>query len=503
MAEAKVTAVIDAKDNASGVLTKFGSNLKAVGAIAAGAFAVSLGVKAVKAAADFETAITNVSTLVSGDASKAMEQLSDGILEISTRVPKSAQELGSSAYAIFSAGITDAGEALEVLESSAKLATTGLGSTEEATTLMTLALNNFKGSGIKAEDAANLMFKTVKAGITTVSELSQSFGLVAPLAVDAGISLEELQAATAALTQVNKSASISQNSIKAALVSLGKPTETAIELFDKLGVSTFKQLIKESGGMVGAFKAMKEATDGDSQAFAKAIGSGEALSSVLALLGAQSEAFTTGLEDMKSGTDALTEGFDKQTKTFNSQVELMKNEWNILMIEAGSVIIPILLEAIKHLRTIFMQWGAAIELTKMKMVDLVVSFNEFKQKVNDNIISPIKSAIEAVQSFIDKLKQLGSSVGQGVSGAFGKVKGLLGFQSGGVVPGQIGQAQLAVVHGGERVTPPGGSGVFGGGINISITGNTISSDIDIERLAERVNEETMRALRRSQLVGSA
>jgi len=63
-------------------------------------------------------------------------------LDISTRVPKSVEELTSALYDVRSAGIT-AENAMSVLEQSARLATAGLGTTKEAVNLMTSAFNTF------------------------------------------------------------------------------------------------------------------------------------------------------------------------------------------------------------------------------------------------------------------------------------------------------------------------------------------------------------------------
>jgi len=250
-------------------------------------------------------------------------------------------DLTSALYDVRSAGIA-AGDAMSVLEASAKLGVAGLGTTKEATTLMTLAVNNFRDSGLSASEVADIMFKTVKNGITTVGQLSQSFGLVAPLAQATGISLQELQAATAALTQVNKSASISQNSLKAALVSLSKPTAQAQELFEKLGVDTFAGLVEKTGGMVKAFGAMQDATDGNTQMFAKAIGSGEALTSVISLLGGQSESFTTSLADMNGKVNAIDEAYQKQLETFSALWQLLKNNFNVALLELGTELMPMI-----------------------------------------------------------------------------------------------------------------------------------------------------------------
>lgn len=62
---------------------------------------------------------------------------------------------------------------------------------------------------------------------------------------------------------------------------------------------------------------------------------------------------------------------------------------------------------------------------------------------------------------------------------------LLGFAEGGTVPGPVGKPMMAMVHGGETITPPGktsgSSNVFSPTININAS---ISSDYDVRKLAE-------------------
>ena len=73
--------------------------------------------------------MTNVSTLIGGDATAQVTKLKEGIQDLTRKLPKSAEDLGASAYAIFSAGVTDTSKALTVLENSTKLAVAGLGTT--------------------------------------------------------------------------------------------------------------------------------------------------------------------------------------------------------------------------------------------------------------------------------------------------------------------------------------------------------------------------------------
>jgi hypothetical protein len=67
---------------------------------------------------------------------------------------------------------------------------------------------------------------------------------------------------------------------------------------------------------------------------------------------------------------------------------------------------------------------------------------------------------------------------------------LPGFAEGGVVPGRIGAPKLALVHGGETITPPGGRGGIGG-INVTYA-------IDARGAERGVEERIMRALKKSE-----
>jgi len=113
--------------------------------------------------------------------------------------------------------------------------------------------------------------------------------------------------------------------------------------------------------------------------------------------------------------------------------------------------------------------------------DFIVSipgkiFNAFKdlgKKIRDAITS-------IIPDWMMKLFKGGASI-------ISKVGGFMGFQTGGIVP----ETGLALVHKGERVIPrsevnrgAGSTNVFSPEINITAT---VSSDIDLNRLADEIN----------------
>jgi hypothetical protein len=96
---------------------------------------------------------------------------------------------------------------------------------------------------------------------------------------------------------------------------------------------------------------------------------------------------------------------------------------------------------------------------------------------------------DSIQGVINKLGELAGRVGDGV----GSIKGKLGFQHGGVIPGAFNQPVPAILHGGERIVPrtgvdvnPGRSGGSNGGpVNVIIEGDVNSIDT-LDRIVEAV-----------------
>ena len=233
MASEKISILVTLNDKASPGLKNLSSKfktfssktlaaatkaMKAFGIVAA----VALGA-GVKKAAEFEQQMSDVSTLITGDSTVAIDELSSGIMDLIKVVPKSANDLGAASYQIFSAGVTDSADALTVLEAAAKLGTAGLGTTGEAADLLTSAINAFGADAQDADKIADIFFKTVKAGKTTIADLAGGFGSVGPVAAQLGIDLDELQAATAALTTVGLPTTEAQTQLTAVMKALIKP----------------------------------------------------------------------------------------------------------------------------------------------------------------------------------------------------------------------------------------------------------------------------------------
>ena len=159
---------------------------------------IAMGTAAAYAFGRFEAAMSNVSTLIDTSV-ESISKMGDAVLAISERVPVAIGDLTAALYDVRSAGIA-ASDQFDVLENSAKLAVAGLGTTKQATDLVTSALNAFELQGDEAARVYDVIFKTVKGGKTDISKLSQGFGAVAGQVAAAGIKFDEFLASVGALT---------------------------------------------------------------------------------------------------------------------------------------------------------------------------------------------------------------------------------------------------------------------------------------------------------------
>lgn len=353
-----LSLILKAKDSLSGVVrsavTKsdkdfeslrnkiagVGDELDKIGKRSVVAGAALLGVSAVnlKTAADFETGMTNVSTLIDTNVEN-LDEMNKKVLEIGKNTPVALNDLTSALYDIRSAGV-GADEQFKVLEKSAQLGVAGLGSTSQAVDLVTSSLNAFGLEGAEADRVYDNIFKTVKYGKTTIAGIAQGFGSVAGTVAAAEIKLDDYLASVTALTTTGQPAAVAHTQIKAAISGMTRESEESRKVLNALGAKSFKDLIQKSGGMVNAFSAIVKQVDGNDAAILQLFGSTEAYNSVVGLTTKQHEKYTEALNAMRNAPPLVDEAYQKQLKTLNSQLQRCTNFIQSVSIQFGNAIAP-------------------------------------------------------------------------------------------------------------------------------------------------------------------
>ena len=321
-------------------IKKVSENLEKVGkaATVAGGVLMAMSAANLKMAADFETGMASVSTLIDTNV-ESLSDMNKEVLNIAKRTPVALNDLTSALYDIRSAGIAAENQFI-VLEKSAQLGVAGLGSTSEAVDLVTSSLNAFQLKGQDAERVYDTIFKTVKFGKTTISGIAQGFGAVAGTISAANIKLDDYMAAVAALTTTGQPAAQAHHQLKAAIAGMTRENEDAVAVFKKLGVHSFKELIQKSGSMVNAFKAVTDQVKGNDAAILKIFGSTEAFNSVLGLTTKQHQTYIDTLNSMRYAPSLVDEGYAKKLDTVNAQMQRFQNFAQKIGIDMGTALVP-------------------------------------------------------------------------------------------------------------------------------------------------------------------
>lgn len=310
----------------------------------AGALALGTGlVMAGKDAMDFGQQMGNIATIVD-TSTESIDNMGKSVLKMGTRggIAKPISDLTEGLYYIRSAGI-EAADAMNVLNVSGKLAMAGLSSLTDAAKAETSALITFKKQGLSAEQIANSFFLTVKEGKTKMADINESFGSTAFVAANAGVKLQEFNAATAALTNTGLTASEAQVALRGSILAMFKPTGEMTDLLQTMGLTgsdAGEKLITKMGGLVPAMLAVKDAAAKTGANINKAFGRVQGLVGYSALTGNQLEQFRKFYKEQTEGQDALSEAYGKQLQTAAAKWQLFKNQLTSTGVSVGNILLP-------------------------------------------------------------------------------------------------------------------------------------------------------------------
>jgi TP901 family phage tail tape measure protein len=274
--------------------------------------------------AKFESKIVDVGNLF-GATDQEMENFQFGILEISKKVPVATQELADGLFDVVSAGVA-VGDSLKFLESASKLAVAGVTDVKTAVDGTTSVMNAYGVEFDDVEKITDKFFAAQQKGKTTIAELSASIGQVAPMAANAGVSIDELFGAISSLTLQGVKTTEAVTQIKATISALIKPSKEASDYAKSLGIE-FNLAGLEAKGMAGFMQDVMNKTGGSTEALGKLFPSVEALNAVLALSKNNFEDLKTIQSDVANSFGLTDAAAKKQSETISGATTLMKSEF--------------------------------------------------------------------------------------------------------------------------------------------------------------------------------
>ena len=329
--------------------------LKSVAVIGA-ATLVGFGSVAVKGVQEFtalDKQVREVLTL-SGDGATdvAVDNMTDRIREISKQYGQEASNVATSFYDSISAGV-DSQLVDKFAEDAAKLATAGSTDISTAVDLLSSAVNAYGYSAEDAGDISDILFATVRAGKTTVGEISKSFSNMAPIAASVGVGLEDISAWMAQLTLSGTPTAQATTQIKSALAELSRTGSKSDKVLREITNKGFKDFIESGGSVAEALSLIEDNAKDNNLAIGDMFGSVEAVQGVLALTGDSAENFANILGDVKDSAGETDKAFEIMSKGASFQFDRLKANLSSVLGEIGRVVLPLVLKVTDYLLGLF------------------------------------------------------------------------------------------------------------------------------------------------------
>ena len=341
--------------SAGGILKGAAKGFAAIG-VAAGAAAT----KGIQEFVQLDKKVREVLTLGGGDVTtKAVAGLTDRIEAIATEYGQAAEDVAGSFYDSISAGI-DASAVDSFVEDAAKLATAGGTTIGAAVDILTSATNAF---GMSAEDAGKIsdtLFGTVKAGKTTIDEISAAFSQVGPVAAATGVSLEDVSSWLGALTLSGTPTKQAATQIKAALAELSKPASKISKQFKELSGKTFPDFVSEGGSLADALGIIEEAGEEADGGLVAMFGSIEAYQGVLGVTGQSSELFAGTLDTVSNSAGATAEAFEVMAGGADYAFTSLREEVGAVLRDIGAAVLPAVQQLIPAITPLLKLLGDAL-----------------------------------------------------------------------------------------------------------------------------------------------
>lgn len=235
-------------------------------------------------------------------------------------------ELSAAAYEVLSAGASSAADAAAKLKAALVLAQGGSVDTAVAVDGLTSIMNAYGVSTDRAAEVADKIRQTVDDGKISFEEYATQIGKAAAVAAGAGVSLDELNAAIAAVTAGGIKAESAVSGVRQLIVNIVKPTEDAKKTAEALGVQMGATAL-QSKGLLGVLEQIRKKTGGNAEAIGKLITDVDGLTAAQALMRNEGEDVAKMLEKQANAYGAAGRAAEEMNNTAAAAGKRLAASW--------------------------------------------------------------------------------------------------------------------------------------------------------------------------------
>ena len=308
---------------------------------------VGVGVAAVKTAADYESAMSNVKAITgaTGKDFKSLEQLGK---DLGASTAWSAKEVAQAMQYTGMAGWTakDNINGLKGILDLASASGTDLAATSD---IMTDAISAF---GYKASDSAkfaNVMTKACTSANVSVNTLGESYKYCGAICGTMGYSIDEVTTSLAVMGNQGIKGSQAGTALKNAISNMAAPTKNMKAAMDALGISITNQdgSMKSWGDVIKNLQSSFKGLTADQQAaYAKQLFGKESMAGMLAVINTSTSDYNALAKSIKNSGGAAEAAAQTQLNNLNGQLTLLKSALEGAAITIGDKLLPYIKNAV-------------------------------------------------------------------------------------------------------------------------------------------------------------
>lgn len=416
------SAQSEADTASKNIATKIGNNLQSAGKSMTSAGStltktvttpvLGLGTTAVKATADFESAMSKVSA-ISGATGGDLDALNQKAQEMGAKTKFSATE-SAEAFTYMAMAGWKTQDMLDGIDGIMNLAAADGLDLATTSDIVTDALTAF---GLSASDSghfADVLAKASSNANTNVSMLGESFKYAAPVAGALGYSAEDTAIALGLMANAGIKGSQSGTALRGSLTRLIKPTDDAAALMERYGLSMTNAdgSMKSLGEVTNMLRdKLGGLTEAEQAQVAAQIFGQEAMSGMLAIINASDSDYAKLTDAIYDADGAAQQMADTMLDNLSGQLTLLKSALEGLAIQFGEILTPYIEQ--------FVTW----------LQNLTQKLQELTPEQKKQIVKWAAIAV-AIGPVLMVLGKLTSSVGSIIT-TFGKIPGAIKAVTGG------------------------------------------------------------------------
>lgn len=341
-----------------------------------------VGVAAVKTAADFESAMSQVqatmgitkdaTSKLNGETVNTMDALKSLAKEMGEKTVFSAKECAESINYLALAGY-DTQQIYDTLPTVLNLAAAGNMDLASAADMVTDAMSALEMGVDQADTMVDQMAKTASSTNTSVAQLGEGILTI-------GATAKSIKGGTAELN--TELGILANNGIKGAeggthlrniILSLQNPTDTATESLKKLGVSVYDSEgnMRSMNDILGDLNnSMNGMSSEEKNNIISKIFNKTDLASVNALLSNTGGAWDELQQSITESGGAAQQMADTQLDNLQGQLTLLKSALEGLAISIGEILMPYIKDIVEHVQNLVDKFNGLDEGTKKNIVTI-------------------------------------------------------------------------------------------------------------------------------------